>query len=147
MAGAPGAAIWRRCGWADGGDALYARYHDEEWGRPSHDDRHLFEMLILEGAQAGLSWSTILNKRPSYRAAFDNFDAEKVARYDARRKAKLLADPGIVRNRLKIEAAIKNAKAYLEVREEFGMFDKYIWQFVGGVPKQNRYVSMTQVPA
>ena len=134
-----------RCPWPT--SEIYIAYHDLEWGVPNHDDRHLFEMLILEGAQAGLSWSTILNKRQNYRAAFDNFDAEKVARYDARKKAKLLADPGIVRNRLKIDAAIKNAKAYLEVGEEFGTFDKYIWQFVGGMPKQNRFVSMKQVPA
>jgi len=134
-----------RCPWPT--TESYIAYHDLEWGVPSHDDRHLFVMLILEGAQAGLSWSTILNKRQSYRAAFDNFDAEKIARYDARRKSKLLADPGIVRNRLKIDAAIKNAKGYLEVREEFGTFDKYIWQFVGGRPKQSRFVSMKQVPA
>ena len=134
-----------RCPWPT--SEIYIAYHDLEWGVPNHDDRHLFEMLILEGAQAGLSWSTILNKRQNYRVAFDNFDAEKVARYDARRKSKLLANPGIVRNRLKIDAAIKNAKAYLEVREEFGTFDKYIWQFVGGTPQQNRFVSMKQVPA
>lgn len=104
-------------------------------------------MLILEGAQAGLSWSTILNKRDNYRAAFDNFDATKVARYDARKREKLLANAGIVRNRLKIDAAIRNARAYLQVREEFGKFDKYVWQFVGGVPKQNRFVTMKEVPA
>jgi DNA-3-methyladenine glycosylase I len=118
-----------------------------EWGVPNHDDRHLFEMLILEGAQAGLSWSTILNKRDNYRMAFDNFDAAKVARYDTGKREKLLADAGIVRNRLKIDAAIQNARAYMRVREEFGTFDKYIWQFVGGAPKQNRFVSMKQVPA
>lgn len=135
----------RRCPWP--ASEAYIAYHDLEWGVPNHDDRHLFEMLILEGAQAGLSWSTILNKRENYRAAFDNFDAEKVARYDARKRARLLANPGIVRNRLKIEAAIKNAQAYLKVREEFETFDEYIWQFVGGMPKQNRFVSMKQVPA
>jgi len=114
---------------------------------PNHDDRHLFEMLVLEGAQAGLSWSTILNKRANYREAFDNFDAERMARYDARRKAKLLGNPGIVRNRLKVEAAVLNAQACLKVREEFDTFDRYIWQFVGGTPKQNRFKSMKDVPA
>jgi DNA-3-methyladenine glycosylase I len=118
-----------------------------EWGVPNHDDRHLFEMLILEGAQAGLSWSTILNKRQNYRAAFDHFDAEKIARYKPSRIEKLLANPGIVRNRLKVNAAVQNARAYLKVREEFGSFDKYIWQFVGGVPKQNRFLAMKDVPA
>jgi DNA-3-methyladenine glycosylase I len=126
---------------------LYIAYHDSEWGVPNHDDRHLFEMLLLEGAQAGLSWSTILNKRQNYREAFDNFDAEKVARYDARRKAKLLGNAGIVRNRLKIDAAVQNAKAFLKVRDEFGTFDRYIWQFVGGAPKLNRFKLMKDVPA
>lgn len=134
-----------RCPWPTGD--LYLAYHDLEWGVPNHDDRHLFEMLILEGAQAGLSWSTILNKRQNYRTAFDNFDAQKIARYDAKKKAKLLANAGIVRNRLKIDAAIQNARAFLKVRDEFGSFDKYIWQFVGGVPKQNHFVSMKVVPA
>ena len=126
---------------------IYMAYHDREWGVPNHDDRHLFEMLILEGAQAGLSWSTILNKRRNYREAFDNFNAERIARYDARRKAKLLGNPGIVRNRLKVEAAVLNAQACLKVREEFDTFDRYIWQFVGGTPKQNRFKSMKYVPA
>jgi DNA-3-methyladenine glycosylase I len=135
----------QRCPWPT--TDLYIAYHDLEWGVPNHDDRHLFEMLILEGAQAGLSWSTILNKRENYRAAFDNFDAEKVARYDARKKAKLMANAGIVRNRLKIDATIQNARAFLEVREEFGRFDKYIWQFVGGAPQHNRFASMKDVPA
>ena len=135
----------QRCPWPT--TELYIAYHDQEWGVPNHDDRHLFEMLILEGAQAGLSWSTILNKRQNYRDAFDNFDAQKMARYDARRKASLLADPGIVRNRLKVDAAVQNAKAFLKVREEFGGFDRYIWQFVGGAPKQNRFKSMKDVPA
>jgi DNA-3-methyladenine glycosylase I len=117
----------RRCHWAKG--ELYNKYHDEEWGVPVHDDRVLFEFLVLEGAQAGLSWSTILNKRENYRKAFDNFDARKVARYDERRIERLLADNGIVRNRLKIAAAIQNAKAFLEVQKEFGSFDDYIWQF------------------
>jgi DNA-3-methyladenine glycosylase I len=119
----------QRCGWAKG--ELSIAYHDQEWGVPSHDDRHLFELLILEGAQAGLSWSTILNKRAGYRRAFNNFDAQRVARYDARRVKQLLANPEIVRNRLKIGAAIQNAKAFLAVQKEFGSFDAYIWQFVG----------------
>src|SRR5688572_6118585 len=122
-----------RCPWPN--TPLYIAYHDTEWGVPNHDDRHLFEMLILEGAQAGLSWSTILNKRENYRLAFDKFDAEKIARYDRRKVAKLLANPGIVRNKLKVAAAIQNAKAFLAVRDEFGTFDNYIWQFVGGAPR------------
>jgi len=135
----------KRCPWPN--TDVYITYHDVEWGVPNHDDRHLFEMLILEGAQAGLSWSTILNKRENYRAAFDQFDAERVARYDARRIKKLLANPGIVRNRLKVHATIQNARAYLKVREEVGTFDRYIWQFVRGAPKQNRFLSMKEVPA
>ncbi len=134
-----------RCPWAS--DELYWEYHDREWGLPSHDDRHLFEMLILEGAQAGLSWSTILRKRLSYREAFDDFDARKVARYDERRAARLLANPGIVRNRLKVAAAIRNAQSFLEVQKEFGTFDRYVWQFVGGKPRQNAWTEMKQVPA
>ena len=122
-----------RCSWA-GSDPLYCEYHDREWGVPSHDDRHLFEMLILEGAQAGLSWITILRKRPANRRAFSQFDPEKVARYDAARRRALLRDPGIVRNRLKINGAVKNARAFLDVQREFWSFDKYIWQFVGGKP-------------
>jgi DNA-3-methyladenine glycosylase I len=122
-------------------------YHDREWGVPVRDDRKLFEFLILEGAQAGLSWSTILNKRENYRRAFDNFDARKIAKYDARKVRSLLADAGIVRNRLKIEAAIQNAKAFLEVQKEFGSFDAYIWQFVGGRPIQNRRRSIQNVLA
>jgi DNA-3-methyladenine glycosylase I len=117
----------KRCRWSKG--ELYNKYHDEEWGVPVHDDRVLFEFLVLEGAQAGLSWSTILNKRENYRKAFDNFDARKVARYDERRIERLLADNGIVRNRLKIAAAIQNAKSFLDVQKEFGSFDDYIWQF------------------
>lgn len=117
-----------RCKWC-GTDPLYVRYHDEEWGVPLHDDRRLFEMLILEGAQAGLSWITILRKRPAYRRAFDRFDARKIARYSAAKKRSLLADAGIVRNRLKIDAAVANARAFLDVQREFGSFDKYIWQF------------------
>jgi DNA-3-methyladenine glycosylase I len=123
------------------------RYHDEEWGVPSHDDRHLFEMLILEGAQAGLSWITILRKRAAYRKAFDRFDARKVARYDARKVRALLADPGIVRNRLKVEGAVRNARAFLAVQEEFGSFDAYLWRVVDGAPKINRPRTMTDVPA
>ena len=134
-----------RCTWA-GTDPLYVKYHDEEWGVPVHDDRHLFEMLILEGAQAGLSWITILRKRPAYRKAFDRFDAKKVARYDAKKVAALLKDPGIVRNKLKVRAAVINARAVLTVQKEFGSFDKYIWQFVGGQPKINRPRQMRDVP-
>jgi DNA-3-methyladenine glycosylase I len=123
-----------RCRWAQGADADMQRYHDEEWGRPSHDDRHLFEMLILEGAQAGLSWSTILHKRAGYRKAFAGFAPRKVARFDARRRAALMRDPGIVRNRLKIQSTVTNASAYLTVQREFGSFDRYLWAFVGGRP-------------
>ncbi|RIK72332.1 DNA-3-methyladenine glycosylase I [candidate division KSB1 bacterium] len=136
----------RRCEWC-GDDPLYVAYHDEEWGVPVHDDRRLFEMLILEGAQAGLSWSTILKKRENYRKAFNRFDARKIAKYDKAKIAKLLADPGIVRNRLKIAATVQNARAFLEVQKEFGSFDRYIWQFVGGKPKQNRWKSLKEIPA
>jgi DNA-3-methyladenine glycosylase I len=129
------AAILTRCSWAKGED--YVRYHDEEWGVPVHDDRTLFEFLILEGAQAGLSWSTILNKRDNYRRAFDAFDPRRVAQYDRKKTKLLLADPGIVRNRLKIASSIQNAKAFLRVQEEFGSFDRYIWQFVGGKTRVN----------
>ena len=122
-------------------------YHDEEWGVPVHDDRLLFEFLVLEGAQAGLSWNTILKKRDRYRFVFDNFNASKIARYDARKVKRLLTDPGIVRNRLKIAAAIQNAKAFLAVQREYGSFDAYIWQFVGGQPKVNAWHSMKEVPA
>ena len=134
-----------RCGWAKG--EQYIRYHDEEWGVPVHDDRTLFEFLILEGAQAGLSWSTILNKRENYRRAFEGFDAQRIARYQAKKIRSLLADPGIVRNKLKIAAAVGNAKAFLRVEEEFGTFDHYIWQFVGGRPRANQWRSLRQVPA
>ncbi len=127
----------QRCPWAVG--EQYIAYHDTEWGVPLHDDRGLFEFLILEGAQAGLSWATILKKRDNYRAAFNNFDATLVARYGARERKRLLANAGIVRNRLKIDSAIQNAKSFLEVQQEFGTFDKYIWQFVGGGPKQNKW--------
>src|SRR5579862_101078 len=135
-----------RCQWA-GSDPLYCRYHDEGWGVPVHDDRKLFEMLILEGAQAGLSWITILRKRPAYRKAFDRFNARTIARYDARKGRALMADPGIVRNRLKIDGTVKNAKAFLAVQREFGSFDRYIWQFVGGQPIVNRPKGIGQVPA
>ncbi|MGC1450848.1 MAG: DNA-3-methyladenine glycosylase I [Candidatus Sulfotelmatobacter sp.] len=134
-----------RCAWASG--ELSVRYHDEEWGVPAHDDRTLFEFLILEGAQAGLSWTTILNKRENYRKAFDGFDPERVARYDRRKIERLLRDPGIVRNKLKIASAVANAKAFLRLQEEFGSFDRYIWQVVGGKPRVNSPKSMKQVPA
>ena len=134
-----------RCPWAKGDQ--YVQYHDIEWGVPIHDDRLLFEFLILEGAQAGLSWSTILNKRENYRKAFDDFDPVIVAKYNQAKQAKLLADPGIVRNRLKIASSIQNAKAFLLVQQEFGKFDKYIWQFVGGKPIHNSRMSMKEVPA
>jgi DNA-3-methyladenine glycosylase I len=135
----------RRCGWAR--DELSIAYHDAEWGVPLHDDRLLFEFLILEGAQAGLSWSTILRKRLAYRKAFDRFDPRKVARYNEARVEKLLVNDGIVRNRLKIRAAVRNAAAFLEVQKEFGAFDAYIWQFVGGRPVKNRWRSLADVPA
>jgi len=134
-----------RCAWAK--NELSIPYHDTEWGVPVHDDRLLFEFLVLEGAQAGLSWNTILNKRQNYRDAFDNFDAEKVARYNAKKVRQLLGNAGIVRNRLKIAASIENAKSFLRVREEFGSFDRYIWQFVDGKPRINKWTAMGQLPA
>jgi DNA-3-methyladenine glycosylase I len=127
-----------RCHWAQGGDSESQRYHDREWGRPVRDDQRLFEMLTLEGAQAGLSWSTILRKRAGYRRAFADFDPRRVARFDARRRAALLRDPGIVRNRLKIESTVSNARAFLAVQREFGSFARYLWSFVGGRPRINR---------
>jgi len=136
----------RRCHWC-GTDPLYVRYHDDEWGVPVHDDRHFFEMLTLEGAQAGLSWITILRKREAYRKAFAKFDPRKVARFDARARQQLLANPGIVRNRLKIDSTVSNAKAFLAVQKEFGSFDNYIWTFVGGHPKVNRPKTSAGVPA
>lgn len=136
-----------RCAWASLDDPLYLAYHDTEWGVPVHDDRLLFEFLILEGAQAGLSWATILRKRENYRKAFDRFDPRKVARYDARKVRSLLADPGIIRNRLKIAAAIQNAKAFLAVQKEFGSFDAYIWQFVDRKPKKNAWRALKDIPA
>ena len=134
-----------RCPWPT--TELYLAYHDTEWGVPLHDDRLLFEFLVLEGAQAGLSWLTILNKRENYRRAFDGFDPAKVARYGARKIAALLVDPGIVRNRLKITSAIRNAQAFLAVQREFGSFDRYIWRFTGGRPIQNVWRTLKQVPA
>jgi DNA-3-methyladenine glycosylase I len=135
----------KRCHWAS--NELSIRYHDEEWGVPLHDDHKLFEFLILEGAQAGLSWNTILQKRENYRKAFSGFDPAKVARYDAKKLQRLLQDPGIVRNRLKVAAAVRNAQAFLEIQKEFGSFDAYIWRFVGGQPKQNRWLTHRELPA
>jgi DNA-3-methyladenine glycosylase I len=135
-----------RCGWP-GDDPLMLRYHDREWGVPVHDDRKHYEFLVLDGAQAGLSWRTILHKREAYRSAFADFDPAKVARFDGRKVRSLLADRGIVRNRLKVEGAIKNARAFLEVQAEFGRFDRYIWQFVGGRPRLNAWKGLKQVPA
>lgn len=137
----------KRCSWAGTADALMMAYHDKEWGVPNHDDRHFFEMLTLEGAQAGLNWRTILHKRDGYRRAFDHFDARKVARYDARKIRSLLADPGIVRNRLKVESTVDNARAFLAVQKEFGSFDAYIWSFTGGKPIVNSRRRPDQVPA
>ena len=136
-----------RCAWVPAGDEDYARYHDEEWGRPVRQDRHLFEMLTLEGAQAGLSWSTILRKRRAYRKAFANFDPAKVARFDGRRRAALLRDPGIVRNRLKIDSTVTNAQAFLAVQREFGSFSRYLWEWVGGRPVLNGWKRRDQIPA
>ena len=134
-----------RCPWPT--NELSIHYHDTEWGVPVHDDRVLFEYLILEGAQAGLSWQTVLNKRENYRAAFDNFEAEKIARYGEAEVTRLLGDSGIIRNQLKIRSTIQNARSFLKVREEFGNFDKYLWRFVGGKPLINRRKSMQEVPA
>jgi DNA-3-methyladenine glycosylase I len=137
--------VRKRCDWAR--DELSIPYHDDEWGVPLHDEHRLFEFLVLEGAQAGLSWSTILRKRPNYRAAFDNFDPREVARYDEAKIAALLGDAGIVRNRLKIRAAVGNAQAFLAVQQEFGSFDAYVWRFVGGRPRQNQWRGHESVPA
>ncbi len=134
-----------RCSWA--GNDLAILYHDQEWGVPSHDDRHLFEFLILEGAQAGLSWDTILRKRENYRSAFSQFDPKRIARYDQRKIDSLMNDPGIIRNRLKIHSAIGNARAFLKIQKEFGSFDAYIWRFVDGKPRINSVRSLKQVPA
>lgn len=135
-----------RCAWC-GNDPLYVKYHDEEWGVPLHNDRKLFEMLILEGAQAGLSWITILRKRKNYQKAFDNFNAKKIINYDTKKIKELLVNEGIVRNRLKIAATISNAKAFLEIQKELGSFDAYIWSFVGGEPIINRWKSLKEIPA
>jgi DNA-3-methyladenine glycosylase I len=134
-----------RCPWSTT-DPLYISYHDEEWGVPVHDDQKLFEFLVLEGAQAGLSWITILRKREAYRKAFDNFDVKKVAKYDKRRIARLLTNEGIVRNRLKIESAVHNARRFMEVQKEFGSFDAYMWQFVGGKPIVNHWKTLKEIP-
>ena len=136
----------KRCEWSAGSD-LEISYHDQEWGNPLHDDQKLFEFILLEGAQAGLSWTTILRKRENYRKAFDGFDAAKIARYREARTRKLMEDAGIVRNRLKIASAVGNAKAFLKVVKEFGSFDSYIWGFVEGTPKQNQWKQMSDVPA
>ncbi len=138
--------ISTRCEWSNS-TPLYIEYHDREWGVPLHDDRMLFEFLVLDGAQAGLSWLTILRKRKNYRAAFDNFDAAKVAAYDETKVLELLADAGIVRNRMKIESAVQNARAFLAVQDEFGSFDAYIWRFVDGAPKKNAWRTMQEIPA
>ena len=135
----------RRCEWAR--TDLSIAYHDREWGAPLHDDRALFEFLILEGAQAGLSWETILKKRDDYRLAFDHFDPSVIARYGRRKIVELLANPGIIRNRLKIEAAVQNAREFLKIQEEFGNFDRYLWRFVGGRPKRNAFRSVKEIPA
>ena len=137
----------KRCSWVNVDDTLMREYHDREWGVPTHDDRTHFEFLVLEAAQAGLSWSIVLKKRDGYRRAFSQFDPAKVARYSPARIDKLTAEPGIIRNRLKITAAVKNARAFLAVQKEFGSFDAYCWQFVDGRPRQNRWTSLRQIPA
>jgi DNA-3-methyladenine glycosylase I len=137
----------RRCEWAGERDPLMLAYHDREWGVPVHDDRLLYELLTLEGAQAGLSWSTILRKRDGYRAAFNGFDPARVARYDGRKVERLLRDPGIVRNRLKVESTVNNAKRVLDVQQQLGSFDAYVWEFVGGTPRDGRRRRMGDLPA
>ena len=137
----------KRCGWVDMDNPMYVEYHDKEWGIPVHDDQKHFEMILLEGAQAGLSWSTILKKREGYRKAVAEFDPVKVARFRETRLEKMMQDPGIVRNRLKIWGAVASAKAFLEVQKEFGSFDEFIWEFVGGKPKVNKWKSLSEVPA
>jgi DNA-3-methyladenine glycosylase I len=136
----------KRCAWVTGGDPLMVRYHDREWGVPVHDDRKHFEFLVLEGAQAGLSWSTVLRKREAYRRAFSRFDPARVARFSKRRVQKLLRDPSIIRNRLKVESAVGNARAFLAIQKEFGSFNAYCWRFVGGRPRMNRWKATRQVP-
>ena len=140
-------AIVRRCSWVSVDDPLMLQYHDREWGVPVHEDRKHFEFLVLEGSQAGLSWTIVLKKREGYRRAFDGFDPEKVARFSARRIEKLVLDPAIIRNRMKIEAAVRNARAFLKIQEECGSFDSYCWRFVDGRPKLNRWKTMRQIPA
>ncbi len=135
-----------RCAWGTE-DPLYIEYHDQEWGVPVHADQKLFELLVLEGAQAGLSWLTILKKRENFRKAFNNFDAKRIAQYDEKKIQQLLSDEGIIRNRRKIEAAIQNARAFLAIQEEFGSFDAYIWQFVGGIPKHNAWKTLKEIPS
>jgi len=137
----------KRCAWAESGNELYLQYHDREWGVPVHEDRKQFEFLILEGAQAGLSWSTVLNKREGYRKAFARFDPVKVARFSEKKIETLIQDPSIIRNRLKITSAVSNARAFLAIQKEYGSFDTYIWAFVGGKPLQNRWNAMADVPA
>ena len=137
----------KRCAWAESGNELYIQYHDREWGVPVHEDRKQFEFLILEGAQAGLSWSTVLNKREGYRKAFANFDPVKVARFSEEKIKTLIQNPSIIRNRLKITSAVSNARAFLAIQKEYGSFDTYIWAFVGGKPLQNRWNAMDEVPA
>ena len=136
-----------RCQWANGGDDLMLAYHDEEWGVPAHDDLHLFEMIVLEGAQAGLSWATVLGRREGYRAAFAGFDPQRVARFTAADKQRLLADPGIIRNRAKVDAAIGNAQAFLDIQAEHGSFDTFLWDFVGGAARTNRFRTLREIPA
>ena len=137
----------KRCAWAESGNELYLQYHDREWGVPVHEDRKQFEFLILEGAQAGLSWSTVLNKREGYRKAFARFDPVKVARFSEKKIETLIQNPSIIRNRLKITSAVSNARAFLAIQKEYGSFDTYIWDFVGGKPLQNRWNAMADVPA
>ncbi len=137
----------KRCAWVDPENKIYTEYHDKEWGAPVHDDQKLFEMLVLEGAQAGLSWETVLKKRENYRKAFDGFDPQKVARYDEAKQAELLQNKGIIRNRLKIRSAIRNAGVFLEIQKEFGSFDTYIWNFVDNKPVPNEFESISQLPA
>lgn len=137
----------KRCAWVNPKNELYIKYHDEEWGRPVHDDGLLFEMLILEGAQAGLSWETVLNKRAHYKKVFDNFDVQKVSKYDEAKVQELLADPGIIRNKLKVRSTIQNAKVFLEIQNEFGSFDTYLWAFVNNTPIKNHFKTIQDLPA
>ncbi len=137
----------KRCSWVDPENTIYREYHDDEWGVPVHDDQKLFEMLILEGAQAGLSWETVLKKRPNYRKAFDGFNPQKVALYDEKKQAELLQNEGIIRNRLKIKSAIQNARAFLNIQKEFGSFDTYIWNFVNNRPIRNQFKTISELPA